>query len=283
MSAAEAPDLAAIDAPLVDAHAHSWSPELRSDHEQVLARAWKAGLSAIVEVGVDLATSAESLQLACSEPRVHAAAGLHPHEASRLAVEREELATLLGEGAASGELAAVGEIGLDLYRELSPRPDQELALRWQLELARELALPVVIHSRGADEECYEELRTWASRAGRYLGADREIGMMHCFAGDTGLGRRYVELGFLLSIPGTVTYGGNERGRSVARETPLTAMLVETDCPYLTPVPHRGRRNEPAYVAYTVREVAALRGESERVVARATAENAARLFGFTLTG
>ena len=273
----------AMDGPLVDAHAHSLSPELRPDHAAVLARAWRAGLAAIVEAGVDRETSARALELARSEPRVRAAAGLHPHEASRLDAEREGLAALLSDGAASGALAAVGELGLDFYRTLSPRPDQERALRWQLDLARELGLPVVVHARGADEECYGELRAWAARAGRYLGPDREIGMMHCFAGDAELGRRYRELGFLLSIPGTVTYPGNERGRRVARETPLAAMLVESDCPYLTPVPHRGRRNEPAYLAYTVREIAALRGESERAVARATAENAARLFGFALGG
>ncbi|MCY4640646.1 MAG: TatD family hydrolase [Chloroflexi bacterium] len=280
---APAATLPAIDGPLVDAHAHSWSPELEPDHAGVLARAWGAGLAAIVEVGVDLETSARSLALARKEPRVRAAGGLHPHEASRLESQREGLAALLARGAASGELSAVGELGLDFYRNLSPRPDQERALRWQLGLARELELPVVVHARAADEECYGELRAWAQRAGRYLGPGREIGMMHCFAGDAELGRRYVELGFLLSIPGTVTYRNNERGRRVARETPLAAMLVETDCPYLTPVPHRGRRNEPAYVAYTVREIAALRGESERAVARATAENAARLFGFALGG
>lgn len=281
MSAAGAPAPPRVDGPLVDAHAHSWSPELRADHAGVLARAWESGLEAIVEAGVDSGTSAASLSLARSEPRVHAAAGLHPHAASRLASERDALQALVEEGAASGELSAVGEIGLDYYRELSPRAEQERALRWQLGLAREARLPVVVHARSADEECYRELSAWASRAGRYLGPDREIGMLHCFAGDPELARRYIELGFLISIPGTVTYPGNERGRAVARETPLAAMLVETDCPHLAPVPYRGRRNEPAYVAYTVREIAALRGESERAVAAATAENAARLFGFTL--
>jgi TatD DNase family protein len=272
-----------IHAPIVDAHAHSWSKQLGADHDAVMARAWATGLAAIVEVGVDAATSAQARDLARADPRVHAVAGLHPHEASRMDLERAPLEELLRAGAASGELCAVGEIGLDFYRDRSPREDQQRSLRWQFELARELALPVVIHSRDADEECYAELEAWIARVGRYLGADREVGMMHCFAGDTELGRRYIELGLLLSVPGTVTYAGNERGRAVARETPLAAMLVETDCPYLTPVPHRGQRNEPAYVAHTVREVAALRGETPEHVARATAQNAARLFGFTLEG
>ena len=283
MSDAASPAPPGIDAQLVDAHAHSWSKQLAADHGALMARAWAAGLAAVVEVGVDAATSAQAQELARADPRVHAVAGLHPHEASRMDVERGPLEELLRAGAASGELCAVGEIGLDFYRDRSPRADQERALRWQLDLARELALPVVIHSRDTDEECFAELATWAARVGRYLGPDREIGMMHCFAGDTELARRYVEAGLLISVPGTVTYAGNERGRAVARETPLAAMLVETDCPYLTPVPHRGQRNEPAYVAHTVREVAALRGETAEQVARATAQNSARLFGFALAG
>ena len=150
-----------------------------------MERAWAAGLAAIVEVGVDSATSVQARDLARADARVHAVAGLHPHEASRMDVERPPLEELLRAGAASGELCAVGEIGLDFYRDLSPREEQLRSLRWQLDLARELALPVVIHSREADEECYAELATWAARVGRYLGADREIGMMHCFAGNTG--------------------------------------------------------------------------------------------------
>jgi TatD DNase family protein len=283
VSDASAATPSAIDAPLVDAHAHSWSKQLAADHDAVMARAWAAGLAAIVEVGVDAATSAKARDLSRADPRVHAVAGLHPHEASSMDVERAPLEELLRAGAASGEICAVGEIGLDFYRELSPRAEQERALRWQLELARELSLPVVVHSRAADEECYAELAAWAAQVGRYLGADREIGMMHCFAGDLDLARRYIDLGLLISVPGTVTYAGNERGRAVARQVPLAAMLVETDCPYLTPVPHRGQRNEPAYVAHTVREVAALRGETAEHVAGATAQNAARLFGFALAG
>ena len=138
-------------------------------------------------------------------------------------------------------------------------------------------LPVVIHARNADEECFAILEEWARRVGTYLGVEREIGMMHCYAGDAALAARYLDIGFLISVPGTVTFPNNPRGQEVARSIPLARMLVETDSPYLTPAPHRGRRNEPAYVVETARFVAGLRGVSPDEVARTTAENAARLF------
>lgn len=262
---------------VVDAHAHTWDRALRPDHAGALARAWATGLAAIIEVGCDLPTTLESLELARREPRVFAAAGLHPHEAAHLDAQRDGLRAAV-EG---GGFVAVGEIGLDFYRNLSPADAQVAAFQWQLDLAREHALPVVIHSRNADEECFAILDAWVRRVGRYLGPDREVGMMHCYAGDVALAERYLDLGFLISVPGTVTYPANARGQDVARSVPLTRMLVETDCPYLTPVPWRGRRNEPAYVAETARFVAALRGCTADEVAHETAANAARLFGFTL--
>jgi TatD DNase family protein len=262
---------------VVDAHAHTWDRKLRDERAEVMARAWATGLAAVVEVGCDLRTTLESREHAETDPRVFAVAGLHPHSASDLAAEREAMEAAVAEGGFVG----IGETGLDFFRNLSPPEDQYAALWWQLDLAREHDLPVVIHSRNADEECFEVIREWHRKVGRYLGADREIGMMHCYAGDLELAGRYIELGFLISVPGPVTYPGNERGQEVARSVPLDRMLLETDCPYLTPVPWRGRRNEPAYVAETARFVAGLREIDPIEVARQTAENAARLFGFTL--
>ncbi|MEX1022947.1 MAG: TatD family hydrolase [Dehalococcoidia bacterium] len=261
----------------VDAHAHTWDRQIEGDHAAVMARAWGAGLAAIVEVGTDVTTSEQARALAAADARVHAVAGLHPHEASRLDQERDALAALV----AGGDFVAVGEIGLDFYRDLSPRDAQAAAFEWQLELAREHGLPVVIHSRDADEACFAMIEAWGRRTGRYLGADREVGMMHCYAGDAELAARYVELGFLISVPGTVTYPANARGQEVACTLPLERLLTETDSPYLTPVPWRGGRNEPAYVVETVRFVARLRGEAPEHVARVTARNAARLFGFEI--
>ncbi len=218
-----------------------------------------------------------ALAIARTDVRIHPVVGLHPHSARALAEERPALERLVSDGG----FVAVGEIGLDFFRNNSPQEAQYEALRWQLELAAAHHLPVVIHSRDADEECYAVLEGWASRHGRYLGPDREIGMMHCYAGNTDLARRYVDLGFLISIPGPVTYANNTRGQQVAADVPLDRLLAETDCPYLTPVPWRGQRNEPAYVVQTIRAIAQIRGEREVDVALATARNAARLFGFEL--
>ena len=263
----------------IDAHAHTYSRELDSDRDAVLRRAWTAGLQAIIEVGTNARTSRLALDLSRQHPRLHPVVGLHPHSASDLNAEREDLEAL----AASGDFVAVGEIGLDFFRNLSPPDAQDTAFRWQLDLARRHHLPVVIHSRDADDATFAILEDWATSVGPYMGEDpegkpREIGMLHCFAGDATLAARYLQLGFLISIPGTVTYNNNTRGQDVARSLPLTGMLLETDCPYLTPVPHRGRRNEPALVVETARFVAQLRGESPEQVALAAAANTRRLFG-----
>ncbi len=271
------PIIEPIDAPVVDAHAHTWSREFDGEYDIVMRRAWDAGVVAVVEVGTGVDSSLRALDLARRDPRVRAVAGLHPHSASRMAGEGAGLERLVE----NGDFVAIGEIGLDFYRNLSPPAAQYEAFLWQLELAVEHSLPVVIHSRNADAESFEVLRSWAERVGRYPGPDREIGMMHCYAGNLELARRYLDIGFLISIPGTVTYANNTRGQEVARELPSHGILVETDCPYLTPQPYRGKRNEPALVVETVRAVAALRDEAPEAVASSTAANAARLFGFEL--
>ena len=264
---------------LVDAHAHTWDRMMESYQDEAIARAWATGLVAIVQVGCDLETSLQSRAIAETDPRMHAVAGLHPHDASKLGEQREAIEAAV----AAGGYVGIGETGLDFYRNLSPPEAQYEAFRWQLDLAVRHRLPVVIHSRDADEECFDVLRDWATSAGRHLGPAREVGMMHCYSGDADLAERYLEIGFLISVPGTVTYAKNERGQEVARRVPLERMLVETDCPYLTPEPWRGRRNEPAYVASTARFIAGLRGIDAGDVARHTAINAARLFGLTLDG
>jgi TatD DNase family protein len=262
---------------VIDAHAHTSSRQFEADHDAVMQRSWAAGLAAVVEVGGDTDSSLRCLELARRDARVFAVAGLHPHGAAQLERERDGLRALF-EG---GGFVGVGEIGLDFFRNLSPADAQLEAFQWQLELAREFELPVVIHSRNSDVETFALLEAWANRVGRYLGARREIGMLHCFAGDAALGLRYVELGFVISVPGTVTYKGNTRGQEVACTIPLASLVLETDCPYLTPVPHRGERNEPAYVAETGRFVATLRACEPEVLVRVTAENTVRLFGLAL--
>ena len=266
-----------LDAPIVDAHAHTYSEAFAGDHARAMERAWGSGLVAIVEVGGSAPSSEQARALAEADERVHAVVGLHPHSAKDLPQQREQLR----EQALSGRFVGIGETGLDFYRNLSPPQEQYKAFRFQLELAREAELPVVIHSRDAGEESFAVIAKWAGRVGRYLGADREIGMMHCYDGDSELGARYRELGFLLSIPGPVTYPGAQLRQDVARTAPLQSLLVETDAPALTPQSNRGSRNEPAYILETIAFIAQLRGDTPEAVARATALNAARLFAFEL--
>ncbi len=267
---------------LVDAHSHTWtSPEFDADYPRVTERAWAAGLVGVVEAATDAASAAVCLELAREDARIIAAVGLHPEHADRMAEDRSAIEAL----ARDPLTRAIGEIGLDFSRGADvpwpTRTEQQTAIEWQLELARELRVPVAIHTREADAEGWATLSAWVKRVGRYLGPDREVGMMHCFPGDEELAARYLDLGFLISVPGTVTFANSKRGQAVARAIPLEGMLVETDSPYLTPVPYRGRRNEPACVAETARFIASLRGCAAEEVARATSANAARLFGVTL--
>lgn len=260
---------------IIDAHAHTWSREFTEDRDAVLDRAWAAGLARIVDVGVDLRTSLLCHAYAEADRRFVAVGGIHPHEAKHLDRDGAAFRALIEDGG----FAAIGEIGLDFHYTLSPPEEQRGAFAWQLDLALAAGLPVMIHAREADEECFSTLQAWARRATSTFEATRPVGMMHCFSGDLELARRYVDIGFVISVPGTVTFKGNERGQTVASGIPLASMLVETDCPYLTPAPHRGLRNEPAYVVETARFVAALRDVSPEEVALATSATAARFFGF----
>jgi TatD DNase family protein len=264
-----------LDAPVVDAHSHTWSDAFDDDYAPTMERAWSAGLIAIVEVGSDVISSEQALALSRADKRVHAVAGLHPHRAKELPQQHKQLRELVFEGGFVG----IGETGLDFFRNISSPEAQYEAFRFQLDLAREASLPVVIHSRDADEESFAVIAEWAQHTGRYLGPNREIGMMHCYAGDTELGERYRALGFLLSIPGPVTYPDSKQRQDIARTIPLESLLVETDSPALTPQSHRGRRNEPSYILETIHFIAQLRNERPELIAKVTAENTSRLFGF----
>jgi TatD DNase family protein len=214
-----------------------------------------------------LASSAASVDLAAAHPWLYAAVGIHPHDALQATdAGLAELRRL----AARPKVVALGEIGLDFYRDRAPRDTQRDAFRRQLRLARELGLPVIVHDRDAHDEVLAILRE--ERAG-------EIGgVLHCFSGDLVMARACLELGFYLSFPGSITYPKNEAAREVVRSVPVEQMLVETDCPYLAPQSHRGRRNEPALVRHTAGAIAELKGLSVGDVARITTLNAFTLFG-----
>jgi TatD DNase family protein len=261
---------------LIDSHCHLQFPQFQHDRPQVLERAWQSGLSAIVVVGTGAEDSRQAVALAESDQRLFACVGCHPHGAAALDdAARSTLRSL----ASSPKAVAIGEIGLDFYRNLSPPDVQRAVFQEMLDLAAELGLPVVIHARQADEEAFAILSRWTKNVPHSGGVP--LGVLHCFSGDLTLALRYHELGFLISLAGTVTYPSAGPQAAVAAGMPLDAILVETDAPYLAPQAHRGRRNEPAYLEKTVARIAELRGHTPHEVAERTAANAAALFRLPL--
>lgn len=260
---------------LVDSHCHLQDRKFKGEQDGVIRRAREAGVTAMVCVGYDMESSRRAIDIANANEMVYAAIGVHPHDAKTLRPQDiDELAAL----ADSAKVVAIGEIGLDYYRDLSPRDVQEKAFRDQLELARRLSVPVVIHSRNADEETYAIIEEYERQALPGWPKDRPLGVMHCFAGDLMLALRYIEIGFLISIPAACTYPNAERTRAVAGGIPLRWMAVETDAPYIPPQSKRGGRNEPAYICETVQCIAGIRGARYEDIADGTAMAAAWLFG-----
>jgi TatD DNase family protein len=248
---------------LIDSHAHLDFSQFDADREAVIARAREAGLVAIVNAGASLESSRAAVALADQVDFVYATVGIHPHDAKT--ANRAALAELRAL-AQHPKVVAVGEIGLDYYRDLSPRPVQRRAFADQLALAAELDLPVVIHSRDAHADVLDTLRDWSG-----------IGVMHSYAAGPERLEEVLEMGFYIGISGPVTFKNAGRLRDVATKVPLDRLLVETDCPYLTPEPHRGKRNEPAYVRYVAQTIARIRNVTPKKIGLATTDNARRLF------
>jgi TatD DNase family protein len=260
---------------LIDTHAHLQLREFDKDREAALERAWQAGLEAVVVLGVDPASSEAAIAMAEAHPRVYAAAGCHPHDAARL---DQAGWRRLQELTQHPQVVAVGEIGLDFYRNLSPPEDQMRVLEQELALAAELRLPVAVHCREAQDQMFPILKRWSEDARLLFGEGRLLGVMHYFSGDLRLAHRYVEMGFLISIHTSVTYPKSGELREVASGLDMDCLVLETDSPYGAPQSQRGHRNEPAYVAEAAACVAELRGLAVEEVARQSSENAVRLFG-----
>ena len=255
----------------VDSHAHIDGPEFDADREEVIERAHAAGISAILNVGTGDPHSGafeRAIELGKSHESIYTAIGTHPHDARFYNDEAEERTKSLIEG---GErVVAWGEIGLDFHYDNSPREVQVAVFKRQLRAAGDLNLPVIIHTREAETETIEILKS------DYDGADRR-GVFHCFSGSEDLARRALEVGFMISFSGIVTFKKADELRNIARLVPLDRLLIETDCPYLTPVPYRGKRNEPAYVVEVARCLAGLHGLEIEQLARVTTENFMRFF------
>lgn len=252
---------------LIDTHTHLDDARYNDDRETVITRAREAGVEALVSIGCDLATSHAAAALADHYPFVYASVGVHPHEVKHIQDDwYDEFRRL----AKSEKVVAYGEIGLDYHYNHSSPKEQRDRFREQIQVARELKLPVIIHTREAQEDTVAILREEkASEVG---------GVFHCFSGDAWLAKEALDLGFHLSFSGILTFQNATALREIAKKTPLDRLLIETDCPYLTPVPYRGKRNEPAHVAQVAKQLAAIHPEfSLEEIQRRTTENAKQLF------
>lgn len=251
---------------LFDTHAHLHFPEFAADLAAVMERARAAGVCRLVTVGTEVVSSQAALALACARDDVWASAGIHPHDA---AAADEAAFAEIERLAREARVVAVGEIGLDFFRDLSPRPVQQAVFRRLLDVARRVGKPVIVHCREAHDEVLGALAE--------AGLGEAGGVMHCFSGDVAIARRSLDLGLAISLAGPLTYPKARALPDVARYVPADRLVVETDCPYLPPQGHRGQRNEPAYLALTAARVAELRGEPLADVARRLSDNARALF------
>jgi TatD DNase family protein len=250
---------------LFDTHAHLHFPDFDVDRPAMMARAREAGVTRMLTIGTEVPTSRAAIALAESEPDVWATVGVHPHDAG----EADEGALAEIERLAQGpRVVAIGEIGLDFFRNLSPHDVQERVFRHLLGVARRVRKPVVVHCREAHADVLAIL------------VDERVsevgGIMHCFSGDVAIARRCLDLGLLVSLAGPVTYPNARSLPDVARFVPGDRLVIETDCPFLPPQGYRGKRNEPAYITLTAAKVAELRGETLEILARRASDNARRL-------
>jgi TatD DNase family protein len=254
-----------VELSLIDSHAHLDDRAFAKDRAAVIARCFEASIG-VITIGADLRSSREAVRLAERHRGIWATVGVHPHDAKTLTADvLAELAAL------AGGAVGIGEVGLDYYRDLSPRDAQRRAFAEQLALARRLDLPIAIHDRASTGDLLAILRE---------GSPTHRGVVHSFLGDRALAETFLDLGLHLGIGGPITFPKNRALREAVRAIPLDRILLETDSPYLTPVPYRGRRNEPVYVRYVGEVVGEIKGLPPGEVASETRENAERLFALT---
>jgi TatD DNase family protein len=249
--------------PLIDTHAHLFYKDFKDQLDDILQRAEAAGVESIICVGLDLPTSEQAIILAEKYPQLWAAVGVHPHDAVDAPADAMEQLEAL---ASHEKAVAIGETGLDYYRDLSPRRVQQQLFRQHLELARSLDLPVIVHNRRADQDIWDSLQA----------GNHRLGVLHCYSSGPELARQVIQFGFHISFTGTVTFGKN-RNTEVLQAVGLDRVMVETDCPYLAPVPYRGKTNEPAYARLVAEKIAEIQDTTLEEVAKITTANARALF------
>ncbi|MDR4888496.1 TatD family hydrolase [Fredinandcohnia sp. QZ13] len=252
---------------LIDTHAHLNAIQYQEDLEEVIERALSEGVERIVVVGFDRETITRAIELAEQYEFIYATVGWHPVDAIDMT---DEDLTWIEELSAHPKVVALGEMGLDYHWDKSPKDIQKEVFRKQIALAKKVKLPIIIHNREATADIIEILQEEnASEVG---------GIMHCFTGSVEVAKQCIDMNFYISFGGPVTFKNAKKPKEVAAEIPLDRLLIETDCPYLTPHPFRGKRNEPSYVKYVAEQIAELKGVSFEEIAQKTSDNAMRFFG-----
>lgn len=257
---------------LIDTHAHLNDEKFTSDLDDVIARAEAADVKRIIVCGCDLASSRAAIDLSERYESVYATVGVHPHDAKHY---NPVVGRMLIQMAENKKVLAIGEIGLDFHYDFSPREDQFAAFEAQVELAAEVGLPIIVHSRESNPEVLQVLSNKAAKISKCV--------FHCFSGDEDFVQQVLDLGYYIGVDGPITYKASEKLRRVIQVTPLERILIETDCPYLTPIPYRGKRNEPAYVRLVAEEVARVKEIPLEELAEITTRNAFDFFGDRLRG
>lgn len=257
---------------MIDTHCHLNFDSYDEDRAEVIQRAAKAGVTRIIIPAVDIATTNEAVALAADHAGIFAASGVHPNSTADF--DTDTLAEI-EQLAQSAKIIAIGEIGLDYYWDKSPKAKQIAAFEAQLELAAKLQLPVIIHNRDASEDVIPVLEAWAKTLPESL--KERPGVLHSVSAPPAIAERALTAGFYLGFTGPITFGKAEETRTIARNAPLNRILVETDAPFLTPHPYRGKRNEPGYIPHIVERLASVKGISPDAMAHITTENAVRLF------
>lgn len=251
---------------LFDSHAHLNDERFDEDRDELIKSLKEKGVDLVLNVGADIESSIESIELSKKYDFIYASVGVHPHYVSEL---NDSSIHNLRKLAQNEKVVAIGEIGLDYYYDNSPREIQKEWFIKQIELANELKLPIIIHDRDAHQDTFDIIKKYKST---------DIGcVIHCFSGSVELAREYIKMNCYISIPGTVTFKNNRKTVEVAKEIPLEYLLIETDSPYMAPTPHRGKRNDPSLVQFVADKIAIEKGISYEKVCEVTKENAKKLF------
>lgn len=253
---------------LIDTHAHLFYPNFADDLTEVIDRAAEAGVDYIIVPGTDLKTSREAVELADRFENIYAAVGVHPHDTKEW---KEEWLKDLEELTGTEKVVGIGEIGLDYYYDFSPKDIQNIAFKDQIDFAIDKDLPVVVHNRESNEDMMTTIRGYE---GKKLKAQ-----FHCFAGSAEDAQELISLGHLISFPGNITFKKQDSLREIVSAIPPEKLMIETDSPFMTPVPHRGKRNEPMHVKLVAEQLAEIHSLSFEDAAKITSENAINFFGF----